>query len=73
MNPAEFLDLVHRYVLIISKPEEHDKINASLTGPLNKGGAAQVDEQAGFIPPSWWKGDEYASRSGMLAAATLRR
>jgi len=32
-----------------------------------------VDPVAGFVPPAWWRGDEYASRSTQLARATLTR
>lgn len=32
-----------------------------------------VDKQAGFAPPAWWRGDDYASRSGIAAMMTLKR
>lgn len=44
-----------------------------LTGPLSTSAPPAIDERAGFAPPSWWKGDDYASRSGQLAAFALRR
>jgi hypothetical protein len=70
----EFLDATHRFMLITAeKPEDRKRINNLLIGPLSGGGEAPVDERAGFAPPSWWKGDEYASRSGQLAALTLKR
>jgi len=60
-------------VLLVTDPKEHDKINESLTGPSRIDHVTQVDEKAGFTPPSWWRGDDYASRSGIMATATLRR
>lgn len=69
----EFLDLTHRYTLMCSDPENHERINQRLTGPLTTDPPRPVDERAGFAPPSWWKGDDYASRSGQLAALALRR
>jgi hypothetical protein len=71
LSVAQFLDLTHHYVLTLAKAEDHDKINKDLIGvPLT---SRPVDEQAGFTPPSWWKGDEYASRSGIVATTTMRR
>jgi len=64
---------VHHYVLLVTKPEEHDKFNRELIGPRQSGLVTQVDPLAGFVPPSWWRGDEYASNSGIMAGATLRR
>lgn len=71
----EFLDLTHHYVLLGAKAENHDQINQVLLGPprIGPGRTSPVDERAGFTPPAWWKGDDYASRSGIAAALTLRR
>lgn len=54
-------------------------VNRVLIGPLRIAGPGEdgkppsvIDEQAGFAPPSWWRGDLYASRSGMAAAISMR-
>ena len=61
-------------MLLQTKPESHAGLHQQFTGPVGGDRApARVDEQAGFAPPSWWRGDDYASRSGIAAAATLRR
>lgn len=70
---AEFLDLAHRYALLNTEPENHARLNSSLIGRPRVDRPTLVDERAGFVPPSWWRGDDYASRSGVLAAATLTR
>lgn len=60
-------------MLIGMKPEDRERINQQLIGPPRVNRPSLVDERAGFVPPSWWKGDEYASKSGMLARMTLKR
>jgi hypothetical protein len=72
----EFLDLTHRYALLAAEDDEgRERINRVLLGPPRLGGGktSPVDEQAGFVPPAWWKGDEYASRSSVAAMMTLKR
>lgn len=69
----EFLDMVHRHALLISRPEDHDKINKMFIGRLTAGRPPEIDARAGFAPPSWWRGDEYASKSGIYAAFALKR
>lgn len=56
-----------------NKPEDHEKITNMLIGQPLIDRPTVVDEQAGFTPPAWWKGDTYASKSGMAAGVTLRR
>jgi hypothetical protein len=63
---------VHHYILTITNPDHHNRINQVLIGPLTSD-RPLVDERAGFTPPAWWKGDEYASRSGVAAMMTLKR
>lgn len=70
LNPARFLNLVHHYVLTIAKPEEHAKLNRQLIGASTA--VPVIDKKAGFAPPSWWKGDEYASRSAIAARVTMK-
>lgn len=70
LRPPGFLDLVHHYLLLVSDPEQHDRLNRELIGSLASTG--RVDPVAGFAPPSWWRGDEYASRSGVVAAVSMR-
>lgn len=70
----EFLDLSHRYVLLhTEKDEDRERLNRILIGPPRVHGASLVDERAGFVPPAWWRGDEYASRSSVAAMMTLKR
>lgn len=72
----EFLDLAHRHALLLAEDEEaQERINRVLLGPPRMGGnkTSPVDEQAGFVPPPWWRGDEYASRSSVAAMMTLKR
>ena len=64
---------MHHYLLLQTEPDKHNQLNNVLIGPPRIDRPSLVDEQAGFVPPSWWKGDEYASRSGIMAAATMRR
>lgn len=70
----EFLDLAHRYALLIAdKPEDRERLNQVLLGPPRIRGVSLIDERAGFVPPAWWKGDAYASRSSLAAMMTLKR
>jgi hypothetical protein len=71
----EFLDMAHRYLLLVlqDKPEAQTQVNRELLGPPRVNRPTVIDERAGFVPPAWWKGDAYASRSGIAAAFTLRR
>lgn len=73
MTPAEFLDVVHHYLLLISDPKKHEAMNRDLIGPPRIERPTLVDDVAGFVPPAWWRGDEYAANSGRVAAVTLRR
>lgn len=52
---------------------ERAGLNTRLTGPLVAQKTSQVDEKTGIRPPSWWRGDEEASRSSLAATLTLRR
>lgn len=70
---TEFLDMTHRHMLMCTRSEDHDKLNKMLIGRPSVGRPAEVDARAGFAPPSWWRGDEYASKSGIYAAFTLKR
>jgi hypothetical protein len=72
LTPPRFLDLVHHYILTITDSERHNELNASLIGPSRINRPSVIDEQAGFVPPAWWKGDDYASRSGMTAMMSLK-
>lgn len=67
------MDLVH-YVLIreIQDDGERKRLNDLLTGAPEAPTKTVVDEQTGIQPPSWWRGDAYASRSAYAAASTLR-
>lgn len=70
----EFLDLTHRYMAICA--DDGDKVrqlNQLLIGPPRITRPSTIDPQAGFTPPAWWKGDEYASRSALVAMTTLRK
>jgi hypothetical protein len=60
-------------MMIGMKPEDRERLNQQLIGPPRVNRPSLVDERAGFIPPAWWKGDEYASKSAMLARMTLKR
>lgn len=60
-------------MLLSTEPEKHNQVNSVLIGPPRIDRPSLIDEQAGFTPPSWWRGDEYASRSGLSAAVTMRR
>jgi hypothetical protein len=48
-------------------------VNLQLIGRPKVDRPTLVDERTGIVPPSWWRGDDYASASGQLAALTLRR
>lgn len=63
---------MHHYILLNSDPEEHNKINRQLIGNFTTR-ERKIDERAGFAPPSWWKGDDFASHSGLAAAVSLKR
>lgn len=69
----EFLDLTHRYVLLVTDEDRHAQLNQSLIGPPRITRPSTVDPKVGFTPPSWWRGDEYASRNAVAAMSTLRR
>jgi flavin-dependent dehydrogenase len=60
-------------MLLLAKAEDHDRLNMTLIGPPKIDRPSLIDERAGFVPPPWWKGDDYASRSGMTAMMTLKR
>lgn len=72
LTASEFLDLVHTYALRLTREEDRERLTAELTGPPRVVRPSLVDERAGFVPPSWWRGDEYASRSGVAAMMTMR-
>lgn len=66
--------MTHRFILAHAKTDEdRERLNRELLGPPSVNRPLAVDPRAGFVPPSWWKGDEYASRSGMAAVFTLTR
>lgn len=70
----EFLDISHRYALMcVDTDEARERLNRTLLGPPRIKGPSLVDERAGFVPPAWWKGDEYASRSNLAAMMALKR
>lgn len=70
----EFLDLAHRFLLLMTDDEQQRKRwDQLLLGPPKITGTTVVDEKAGFVPPAWWRGDEYASRSSMAAMLSLKR
>lgn len=76
LRSSDFLDLAHRYVLLVTDPDHHDEINRELLGPLH---AVRVvrdprtgEPQPHVTPPSWWHGDEDATRSSLDAALALR-
>jgi hypothetical protein len=70
----EFLDLAHRYALLITdEAADRERLNRMLLGPPRIRGTSLVDERAGFVPPAWWRGDEYASRSSLAAMMSLKR
>lgn len=71
LSAAQFCDLVHFYIIRGTKPEDHQRINSIVTGPLTA--HRKVDEQVGFVPPSWWRGDDYASQASLAATMTLKR
>lgn len=70
LNPARFFDVVHHYILLVTDPKEHAKLNRQFVGASTA--VPVIDKQAGFAPPSWWKGDDYASRSGIAARVTMK-
>lgn len=70
LNPARFLDLVHHYMLSITKPEDHANLNRQLIGASTA--VPVTDKTAGFAPPSWWKGDDYASKSALAARVSMK-
>ena len=73
-NVAEFLDLVHHFIIINAKSDEDRvRLNRMLIGPPQVDRPTVVDERTGIVPPSWWKGDDYASQSGLAAMMTLKR
>lgn len=49
------------------------RLNNELIGPPLTDRPTVVDHKTGIIPPSWWKGDAYASKSGLAAMMTLKR
>lgn len=55
------------------KDEDRAQLNRELIGPPRVDRPTVVDEKTGIVPPSWWKGDEYASKSGIAAMMTLKR
>lgn len=59
-------------MLLIAKPEDHERLNQTLIGPSRIDRPTIVDERTGMVPPAWWKGDDYASRSGIAAMMTLQ-
>lgn len=59
--------------LLTNSEDDMTKLNAALVGPPQIDRPMVVDEKAGFTPPAWWKGDEFASQSSLAAAMTLRR
>lgn len=65
--------MAHRFTLLITEPENHARLNRELVGRPRVNRPTVIDARAGFVPPSWWRGDEYASRSGVVAAFTLTR
>lgn len=71
LPPPDFLDLVHHYLLLSVDEKEHARLNRTLIGAGEA--APEIDERAGFAPPSWWRGDDYATKSGIAAKLTLRR
>jgi hypothetical protein len=65
---------VHYYILMRVKDEaDQERVTNVLIGPPLTERTTVVDEQVGFSPPTWWKGDDFASRSGVAASVTLRR
>ena len=71
LTSPRFLNLVHHYILLVTDPSEHKKLNQELIGPSQI--ERKIDERAGFVPPSWWKGDKYASDSMNAARFTLTK
>lgn len=70
----EFLDLAHGYMRLgVEDAARRQQLDRLLIGPPRITRPSTVDPRAGFTPPAWWRGDEYASRSGVAAMATLTR
>jgi len=68
------LDVAH-YWLILTTPdqEQQRELNERLTGPLShQHRNAPVQRAPGIRPPTWWKGDAYATQSSLAAASELR-
>jgi hypothetical protein len=71
---AAFMDLVHNFILLsVKEPGQAAQLETQLIGPLGAGALSRTSDTGGITPPSWWKGDEYASRSSLLAMTTMRR
>lgn len=68
----EFLDLVHRHVLLVTDSDQHTRLNQQLIGPPRITRPSTVDPKVGFTPPTWWRGDEQASRSAIAAMSLMR-
>jgi len=58
---------------MLEQEEDRVRVNRTLVGPPRVDRPTVVDERTGIVPPPWWRGDEYASRSSAAAALTLRR
>lgn len=69
----EFLDITHYFIMMLVKTEEDaNKLNQALIGPPLVDRPTVVDEHAGFVPPSWWRGDEFASQSSIAAMMNIK-
>lgn len=73
LSPSAFLDLVHVYILKFTKSEDHEQVTSQLIGPPRITRPTLVDERTGIVPPTWWKGDAYASNSGVAAMLSMKR
>jgi len=57
---------------MLTPDDKREQLARDLIGPPRSEYTTVVDERTGIVPPSWWRGDDYASRSGVAAMMTLK-
>lgn len=64
------MDLVHRYLYFITKPEDRKKIDNHLLG-RKMDTVVRIDER-GIPIPEWWQDDDDAENAAMSSMMTMR-
>lgn len=65
------MNLAHRYILSITDPKEHKKLNERLIGRIVKA-EVRIDER-GIPIPEWWTEDDDSETGAMATMLSMKQ